>query len=148
MREKTNILRFRSLREKLEEIIEEYENNIISSSKIIERLIELAKEIKDAERAGEALGLSSEEMAFYDALSEGKKALKDEELKRVVKELVRMIKRDIAIDWTNHEVIKARIRTNSRLILLQHRIAFEEVDRLTDRIYEQAFFLYKDYQPR
>lgn len=147
MRLKTNLLRYRSLLEILDEIIEEYENNIINSSKVIERLIELAEEIRTAERAGDVLGLSEEEMAFYDALSQGKKALRDKELKGLVKELVKTIKRDIAIDWTNHEIIKARIRANVRLLLLRHDVSFEEVDIITDRIYEQAFYLYKDYQP-
>lgn len=147
MRERRNIIRYRSLLEKLEEIIEEYENNIINSAKVIERLIELAKEIKEAEKTGEDLGLSSEEMAFYDALSQGKKALKDGKLKGLVKALVKAITRDLAVDWTNHEVIKARIRTNVRLILLQHDVEFDDVDDITDRVYEQVFYLYKGYSP-
>jgi len=59
----------------LENTIEEYENNIISSTKVIERLIELAKEIRTAEKAGENLGLSEEELAFYDIIVSGKKRL-------------------------------------------------------------------------
>lgn len=147
LREKSNLLRYRSLLQTLEEIIEEYENNIINSSKVIERLIHLAKEIRQADHVGDDLGLSSEEMAFYDTLALGKKSLKEGKLKDLVKEIVKAIKRDIAIDWTNHEVIKARIRTNVRLILLRHNVAFEEVDTFTDKIFEQAYFLYKDFQP-
>jgi len=147
IREKSNKLRYKTLLEKLEEIIEAYENNVISSSKVIEQLIVLAGEVRKAEQAGKDLGLTPEEMAFYDALSQGKKALKDEEIKTLVKELVRTVKRDIAIDWTNREVIKARIKTSVRLLLLRRSIPFEEVDFFVDRIYEQAFYLYKDYQP-
>ena len=147
MRMKTNLLRYKTLLQKLEEIIEEYENNIINSSKVIERLIELAKEIRQAEKIGEEIGLSSEEVAFYDALSSGKKALKDVELKKLVKELVKTIKRDISIDWTNHEIIKARIRANVRLVLLRNNYPYEEVDKLTSKVYEQAFYLYKDFVP-
>lgn len=147
MRLKTNLLRYKTLLQKLEEIIEQYENNIINSSKVIERLVELAKEIKQAERIGDEIGLSSEEVAFYDALSGGKKALKDAELKKLVKELVSTIKRDISIDWTNHEIIKARIRANVRLVLLRNNYAYEEVDKLTNKVYEQAFYLYKDFVP-
>jgi len=146
-REKTNILRYKTLLEKLEEIIEEYENNIINSAKVIEELIKLAREIRKAEEAGEGLGLSSEEMAFYDAIAAGKKSLKDKELKSLVKELVSAVRRDLRIDWTDHEVTKARIRTNVRLILLRHNISFEEVDKITAKVYEQVRFLYQDYQP-
>lgn len=147
MRIKTNLLRYKTLLQKLEEIIEQYENNIINSSKVIEKLVELAKEIKQAEKVGDEIGLSSEEVAFYDALSNGKKALKDTELKKLVKELVRTIKRDISIDWTNHEIIKARIRANVRLVLLRNNYPYEEVDKLTSKVYEQAFYLYKDFVP-
>jgi len=145
MRERTNILRYRSLLEKLEEIIEEYENNIINSAKVIERLIELAKEIKKAEKAGEDLGLSSEEMAFYDALSQGKKALKNDRLKKLAKELVKSIRRDISIDWSNNEVVRAKIRSNVRLLLLRNGYRYEEVDEIVDKVYEQVFYLYRDY---
>ena len=146
-RGKFNILRYKTLLEKLEEIIEEYENNIINSSKVIERLIELAREIRAAEQAGEGLGLTSEEMAFYDALSQGKKAMKDQKIKDLVKEIVKSVRRDLQIDWTSQEVTKARIRTDIRLLLLQHNYPFEEVDKITKRIFEQAFYLYRDYQP-
>jgi len=147
LREKSNILRYGTLLEKLEKIIEEYENNIINSSKVIERLIELARDIREAEKAGEDLGLTSEEMAFYDALSEGKSALKDGKLKELVKQIVSSVRRDLQIDWTSQEVTKARIRTDIRLILLQHEYSFEEVDKITKRIFEQAFSLYGNYSP-
>ncbi len=145
MRMKINLFRYQSLLKMLEEIIEEYENNIINSSKVIEKLIELAKEIRKAQGAGEELGLTSEETAFYDALSVGKKSLKDQDFKDLVKKIVKTLRRDIAIDWTNHEIIKARIRADVRLILLQHNISLGEVDQMIERIYEQAINLYRDY---
>ena len=145
MRMKTNLFRYQSLLKMLEEIIEEYENNIINSSKVIEKLIELAKEIRKAQGAGEKLGLTSEETAFYDALSVGKKTLKDQDFKDLVKKIVKTLRRDIAIDWTNHEIIKARIRADVRLILLQHNISLSDVDQMIERIYEQAINLYQDY---
>ncbi|PJA55651.1 hypothetical protein CO165_02430, partial [Candidatus Roizmanbacteria bacterium CG_4_9_14_3_um_filter_33_18] len=130
MKMKTNLFRYQSLLKMLEEIIEEYENNIINSSKVIEKLIELAKEIRKAQGAGEELGLTAEETAFYDALSVGKKSLKDQGFKDLVKKIVKTLRRDIAIDWTNHEIIKARIRADVRLILLQHNISLGEVDQM------------------
>ena len=145
MRMKTNLFRYQSLLKMLEEIIEEYENNIINSSKVIEKLIELAKEIRKAQGVCEELGLTPEETAFYDALSVGKKALKDQDFKDLVKKIVKTLRRDIVIDWTNHEIIKARIRADVRLVLLQHNISLNEVDQMIERIYEQAINLYKDY---
>ena len=147
LREKSNILRYGTLLEKLEKIIEEYEDNIINSSKVIERLIELAREIREAGKAGDNLGLTSEEMAFYDALSEGKGALKDGKMKALVKEIISSVRRDLQIDWTSQEVTKARIRTDIRLILLQHEYPFDDVDKITKGIFEQAFNLYGNYSP-
>lgn len=144
-RRRTNILRYDTLLNKLQEIIEEYENNIINSSKVIERLLELAKEIKEAEEAGREVGLSPVEMAFYDALSEGKKSLKDEKLKKIVKDVIHAIRADIAIDWTNHEIIKARVRADVRMVLLRNNIPFEEVDKMVEKVYIQAESLYKDF---
>ncbi|MCX6705586.1 MAG: HsdR family type I site-specific deoxyribonuclease, partial [Candidatus Woesebacteria bacterium] len=147
LRERSNILRYGTLLEKLEKIIEEYENNIINSSKVIERLIELAREIRGAEEVGENLGLTSEELAFYDALSVGKSAIKDGKMKDLVKEIVKSVRRDLQIDWISQDVTKARIRTDVRLILLQHNYAFDEVDNITKRVFEQAFSLYGNYSP-
>jgi type I restriction enzyme, R subunit len=142
---RTNIVRYKSLLELLEKIIEEYENNIINSSKVVEKLIELAKEIKKAEVEDKELGLSSEESAFYSILSHGKKSLKEKDIKDLVKELVKTIKRDIAIDWTSHEIIKARIRADVRLVLLRYNLPYEEIDGISVSIFEQAEYLYRDF---
>jgi type I restriction enzyme R subunit len=106
----------------------------------------LAREIRNAETEGMKMGLSEEEKAFYDAISDGKKTInKNDNLKEIVKEIVRTIRRDIAIDWTNQEVIKARIRANVRLILLKNNYSYEEVDNILESVYEQAEALYKDF---
>ncbi|OGK25658.1 hypothetical protein A3A46_04555 [Candidatus Roizmanbacteria bacterium RIFCSPLOWO2_01_FULL_37_13] len=112
----------------------------------IEKLIELAKQIRYAEIEGVELGLTEEEKAFYDTLSFGKKSLKNnEDLKKIVKEIVKLVRSDITIDWTNQEVIKARIRANVRLILLKNNFPYNEVDNLIELVYEQAEALYKDF---
>ena len=148
LRIRKNPFRFKSLLELLEKIIEDYENRVISSAKVIERLIELAKEIKVKEKESMSLGLSEEELAFYDALaSSGKLALRDEEIKNLVRELVKMIRRDLAIDWTNNEVIKSRIRANVKILLLKNDIIVEQAEQIANLVYEQAASLYRDYTP-
>lgn len=148
VRMRKNSVRYKSLMELLEQIIEEYENNIINSTKVIERLIELAKEIKSVEKAGVKIGLSEEEMAFYDIVSSSKKSdLKNGELKDLVKELVKIIKRDLTVDWINNEIIKARIRANVRLLLLQRKLPSQDSENILDSIYQQAFSLYRDFVP-
>src|SRR3989338_6976851 len=148
IRMRKNEIRYKSLVELLEQIIEQYENNIINSAKVIEQLLKLAEEIKTVEKVGEKLDLSEEEMAFYDALimnGDGTKA--NGVLKQIVKELVKMIRRDLTIDWTNKENIKARIRADVRLFLLRNSYSQQDTEKYVERIYNQAFALYRDYIP-
>lgn len=142
---KTNRTRYTTLLELLEEAIEQYENNIINSARLVERLVEVAREIKKAEEDGKELNLSQEELSFYDALSEGKQKIKKNEMTSLAREIVKAIKRDISIDWTNHEIIKARIRANVRFVLLRHQIEVEDLEPLTEKIYDQAIIMYQNY---
>jgi type I restriction enzyme R subunit len=148
LRIKKNKIRYYSLSELLEKIIEEYENRVISASKVIEKLIELAQEIKKADKEARETGLSEEELAFYDAIASKKMIKQDEKIKELVKELVKMIRRDLTIDWTNSEIVKARIRDNVRFLLLRNDFKPEETEEITNLIYQQAFILYKDYNPK
>ena len=66
---------------------------------------------------------------------------------KLVKEIVKSVRRDLQIDWISQEVTKARIRTDVRLILLQHEYSYDEVDKITKRVFEQAFSLYGNYSP-
>ncbi|MBI2049185.1 MAG: type I restriction endonuclease subunit R [Parcubacteria group bacterium] len=148
LRMKKNVTRYETLMRLLEQIIEEYENNIINSSKVIERLVELAREIKKTELALRDTGLTEEEAAFYDLMSQGKHSIaQNGEFKAFVKELVSVVKRDLAVDWSNSEVIKSRIRANVRLMLLRKEVPVEEAEVLVDSIYHQAFALFRDYVP-
>ncbi|RMF92726.1 MAG: type I restriction endonuclease subunit R [Candidatus Schekmanbacteria bacterium] len=148
VRMRKNLIRYKSLLEMLEDIIEKYENRVINSTKVIEKLIELAKEIQKTEAYSRRERLSEEEMAFYDAISAGKKAARNNQaLKELVRELVKVIKRDLAIDWTNNDIIKARLRANVRRLLLQRGYKAQEIEVVIKAIYRQALSLYKDYIP-
>ncbi|MEK7534421.1 MAG: type I restriction endonuclease subunit R [Patescibacteria group bacterium] len=148
IRLRKNLVRYKSLMEILEDIIEDYENNIINSTKVIERLIELARKIKSDEDAWRGLGLSEEELAFYDVIADAKKSdFKNGRLKNLVRELVRMIRRDLRIDWTNSENVKSRIRADVRLLLLRNNFSHTESERIVEAVYKQAAALYQDWSP-
>ena len=133
----------------LEDIIEDYESRVISSAKVIERLIKLAKDIRKEENTWENLGLTEEELAFYDAIAEAKKSdLKKGELKDIVKELVRMIRRDITVDWTNNDTVKSKIRAGVRLLLLRNNFSAGESERIVEIVYKQAAAFYQDWNPK
>ncbi|PIS43067.1 MAG: DEAD/DEAH box helicase [Candidatus Kerfeldbacteria bacterium CG08_land_8_20_14_0_20_40_16] len=148
VRLRKNVIRYKSLMEILEQIIEQYENKIINSAQVIENLIALAKEIRSADKSTEILGLTEEEAAFYDAIKEGKGIImKDKELKELVQTIVVTIRRDLAVDWTNSEIIKSRIRANVTRLLMQKQFPVEKRETVIHMIFEQAKALYCEFNP-
>jgi len=147
-RMRTNKARYETMLTLLTDLIEKYENNVISSSEIIKRLLEIADEIKKLDAESQAFGLSPEEITFYDSLAKDPD-LKDAkiDIKEFVKDLTKRIRRDLTIDWTNNETIKARIRQNVRLLLIQRGIIQEQTERLIEYIYLETVRVYKEYAP-
>jgi type I restriction enzyme R subunit len=149
MRSRANKARYETMLTLLADLIEKYENNVISSAEIIKNLLEIADEIKKLDQESKELGLSSEEIVFYDTLA-GDPDLKKAgiDIKDFVKELTRRIRRDLAIDWTNNETIKARIRQNVRLLLLQRGFIEQmQTERLIESIYQETVRVYREYLP-
>jgi len=149
VRSRTNKARYETMLTLLADLIEKYENNVISSAEIIKHLLEIADEIKKLDQESKELGLSSEEIVFYDTLA-GDPDLKKAgiDIKEFVKELTRRIRRDLAIDWTNNETIKARIRQNVRLLLLQRGFVEQvQTERLIESIYQETVRVYREYLP-
>ena len=149
VRSRVNKARYETMLTLLTELIEKYENNVISSAEIIKHLLEIAAEIKKLDEESKELGLSEEEIIFYDTLATDpdlKKAGID--IKEFVKDLTKRIRRDLAIDWTNNETIKARIRQNVRLLLLQKGFTErEQTERLIESIYLETVRVYQGYLP-
>lgn len=146
IRLRRNIVRYRSFRERLERTIQAYHSRAIESARVIEELIKIARELKESLKAGEELGLSEEELAFYDALSHGKEfIMSDEELKKLVRELVKSIKRNLSIDWVDHENVKSKIRALTKRTLRTHGISPVKYPSTVDLVMKQAEALYKDW---
>jgi type I restriction enzyme R subunit len=146
---RVNKARYETMLTLLTDLIEKYENNVISSAEIIKQLLQIAEEIKALDKESKELGLSEEEVVFYDTLAvdpDLKNAGID--IKDFVKELTRRIRRDLAIDWTNNETIKARIRQNVRLLLLQKGFVEQvQTERLIESIYQETVRVYREYLP-
>lgn len=149
VRSRTNKARYETMLTLLTDLIEKYENNVISSAEIIKHLLEIADEIKKLDAESKELGLSEEEVVFYDTLASDpdlKKAGID--IKEFVKDLTKRIRRDLAIDWTNNETIKARIRQNVRLLLLQKGFTeLVQTERLIESIYQETIRVYREFRP-
>ncbi len=148
-RSKNNKARYETMLDLLKKVIEKYENNIISSAEVIKQLLGIADEIKKLDEESHSLGLSPEEITFYDTLQTDPDLKKSGiDIKDFVKELTKRIRRDLTIDWTNNETIKARIRQNVRLLLIQKGITeVMQTERLIESIYMETVRVYREFQP-
>ncbi len=123
IRSRHNIVQSRSLMEMLESSIKRYQNNLISAAEIIQEMIDLAKEIKEADKRGEKMGLSKDELAFYDAVAQNQSAkdlLGDEILFKLARVLVERVKANASIDWTVKESVKKKLKVIVKRTLRQY----------------------------
>jgi len=141
-----NPLRFSSFKERLEKTIKAYHAHAISSAQVMKELIKIAKEIKESENQWEAIGLTEEELAFYDALTHGEEyVMSDEQLRKLAKKLVNSIKKNLSIDWTKHESVKAKVRALVKRTLRIHGIPPIKHPNTVELIMKQAEALYKEW---
>ncbi len=144
IRRRKNVIQARSFAEMLEQSLRRYQNRTIEVAQVIEELIELAKEMREADARGESLGLSEDELAFYDALGTKDSAVKvlgDETLRAIAQKLAQTIRNNITIDWTLRENAKANIRRLTRRILRNHRYPPDKQEKATHTVLEQAAVL-------
>ena len=140
-RRRRNVVQARSFAEMLEQTLRRYQNRAIEAAQVIEELIELAKEMREANARGEKLGLSEDEMAFYDALETNDSAVQvlgDETLRTIARELVETVRRNVTIDWTLRENIRAQLRVLVRRILRKHGYPPDKQEKATQTVLEQA----------
>jgi len=112
IRSKTNLVKSKKLLEMLEGAIKRYQNNLLTTAEIIQELINIAKEIKEADKEGERLGLTKDEVAFYNALEVNDSAvlvLGDDQLRDIAREITEKVKANATIDWTIRESARAKL---------------------------------------
>ena len=122
-RRRKNVVQARSFAEMLEKTLRSYQNRAIEAAQVIEELIALAREMREANARGEQLGLSEDELAFYDALETNDSAVQvlgDETLSDIARELVDTVHNNVTIDWTLRENVRANLRRLVRRILRKH----------------------------
>ena len=141
LRRRRNVVQARSFAEMLEQTLRRYQNRSIESAQVIEELIELAKEMREANERGEALGLTEDELAFYDALETNESAVKvmgDDTLCDIAREMVETIRNNVTIDWTIREDVRARLRVRVRRILNRRGYPPDKQEKATQTVLEQA----------
>ena len=136
-----NVVQARSFAEMLEQTLRRYQNRAIEAAQVIEELIELAREMREANARGERLGLDEDELAFYDALEANDSAVQvlgDDTLRDIARELVETVRRNVTIDWTLRENVRARLRVLVRRILRIHGYPPDKREKATQTVLEQA----------
>jgi type I restriction enzyme R subunit len=132
----------------LERTIRAYQNRAIETAQVIEELISIAKEIREADKRGEELHLTEDEVAFYDALEVNDSAVKvlgDETLQEIARELVKMVRNNVTIDWTVKETVRAKLRVMVKRILRKYGYPPDKQEKATQTVLEQAELLARDW---
>ena len=147
-RRRSNVVQARSFAEMLEQTLRRYQNRAVEAAQVIEELIQLAREMREAAARGKRLGLTDDELAFYDALATNDSAVQvlgDETLRAIARELVDTVQRNVTIDWEVRENVRAQLRVLVRRILRKHGYPPDKQEKATRTVLEQAELLSKGW---
>ena len=148
VRRRKNVVQARSFAEMLEQTLRRYQNRAVEAVSVIEELIQIARELREAAARGEKLGLSENELAFYDALETNDSAVQvlgDETLRAVARELVETVRGNVTIDWTLRENVRANLRRLVKRTLRRHGYPPDKQEKATRTVLEQAEVLSADW---
>ena len=147
-RRKKNVVQARSFAEMLEQTLRRYQNRAVEAAQVIEELIQLARELREATARGEKLGLSEDELAFYDALETNDSAVQvlgDKTLRAIARELVETVRGNVTIDWTLRENVRANLRRLVKRTLRRYGYPPDKQEKATRTVLEQAEVLSADW---
>lgn len=138
---KTNIVKSEKFSEIMQKSLNAYLNGMLTNEEVIEEMLNLAKQITMAQKEGEKLGLTSDELAFYDALTKPR-AIKDfyenEELIAITKELTETLRKNKTIDWQKRESARARMRMLIKKLLKKHKYPPEGMEDAVQTVISQC----------
>lgn len=143
-RSKCNVVQSRNFSDMLEAAVKRYQNRAIDAAQVITELIDIAREIRASRQRGDDLGLSDEEMAFYDALAANESAIEvmgDRQLAVIALELLKTVRANVAIDWTVKQSARAKIRILVKRILRKYGYPPDLEEAATNTVLEQAELL-------
>ncbi|MCH7575924.1 MAG: type I restriction endonuclease subunit R [Candidatus Marinimicrobia bacterium] len=138
------LVQSRSFADMLLNTLKAYQNRTIEAAQVIAELIDLAKGMREAHKRGEQVGLTDDELAFYDALEVNDSAVKilgDDVLRAIARDLVEAVRNNVSIDWTLKESARAKMRTAVRRLLKKHGYPPDKQESATKTVIEQAEML-------
>ena len=148
VRTKRNIAQSKTLMEMLDGAINKYQNNLLTTAEVIDELIKIAQDLKKADMRSSEMGLSSDELAFYDALSLNDSAtevLGDEQLRIIAREVADKVRKNATIDWAVKESVRARLMVIVRRILKKYGYPPDKQEQAIQMVMTQAANLADDW---
>ena len=147
---KTNVTQEKKFSDMLTSVILRYQNRAIETAQVMEELIEMAKKFREAAGRGEQLGLTEDEVKFYDALSNNESAMRlmnDEILKKIAHELTESLRQNIKVDWNERESVRASLRLMVRRILRKYKYPPDQQDGAVELVLQQVQALGEEWMP-
>ena len=136
-----NVVQEKKFSEMLGNVIKRYQNRSIETAQVMEELVEMARKFREAASRGETLGLSGDEVRFYDALATNESAVReltDETLKKIAHELTENRRQNITVDWSQRESVRAKLRLMVKRILRKYKYPPDAADAAVDLVLQQA----------
>ena len=136
-----NVVQYDKLSELLANVIKRYQNRSIETAQVMEELIEMAKKFKEAADRGANLGLNADELAFYDVLANNEDSVRelgDETLKKIAHELVESLRKNISVDWSMRESVRANLRLLVKRILRKYKYPPDQQNEAVELVLQQA----------
>ena len=140
----TNVVQQKKFSDLLSNVITRYQNRSIETAQVMEELVEMAKKFKAAASRGEQLGLSDDEVKFYDALANNESAVKelaDETLKKIAHELTDNLKKNITVDWAQRESVRATLRLMVKRVLRKYKYPPDQAEEAVELVLQQVEIL-------
>lgn len=147
---KTNVTQDKKFSDMLTSVILRYQNRAIETAQVMEELIEMAKKFREAAGRGEQLGLTEDEVKFYDALADNESAMRlmnDEILKKIAHELTDSLRQNIKVDWNERESVRASLRLMVRRILRKYKYPPDQQDGAVELVLQQVQALGEEWMP-
>ncbi len=137
----SNVVQDRKFSEMLASVILRYQNRAIETAQVMEELIEMARKFREATSRGHDLGLTEDEVRFYDALADNESAVReltDETLKKIAHELTESLRKNLTVDWSARESVRARLRLMVKRILRKYKYPPDQQDAAVELVLQQA----------
>ena len=137
----TNVVQEKKFSDLLGNVIKRYQNRSIETAQVMEELVEMAKKFREAASRGEQLGLTEDEVRFYDALATNESAVReltDETLKKIAHELTENLRQNLSVDWSERESVRAKLRLMVKRVLRKYKYPPDLQEEAVDLVLRQA----------